>query len=210
MENPKLFASQPIKLHSTMPVAPLRDTVIFPGNSVPIISGRAKSKAALDIAWNSDKLIVFVTQKNSKIEDPSEKDLYKVGTVCLIRRVVKNPEGEYTLQAEGISRVFLKNFTQVDPYLEAEIEEIPELYERSDQTEALVRTVREQVKRFLELGGSPFFDQSNFANWSLFTYSDDPNQLVNSVVQSIDFKTIDKQQILEMVSAAERLQRNHF
>ncbi len=199
--------TQPIILKPTMPVGPLRDTVIFPGNSVPIISGRPKSKAALDLAWNSDKLIVFVTQKNSKIEDPTEKDLYKVGTVCLIRRVVKNPEGEYTLQAEGISRVFLKNFTKTDPYLEAEVEEIPELYERSDQTEALVRTAREQVKRFLELGGNPFFDQSNFANWSLFTYSDDPNQLVNSVVQSIEFKTIDKQQILEMVSAQERLQR---
>ncbi len=202
---PSLTSSLPIK--PTMPVGPLRDTVIFPGNSVPIISGRPRSKAALDLAWNSDKLIVFVTQKNSRIEDPTEKDLYKVGTVCMIRRVVKNPEGEYTLQAEGISRVFLKNFTKTEPYLEAEIEEIPELYERSDQTEALVRTVREQVKRFLELGGNPFFDQSNFANWSLLTYSDDPNQLVNSVAQSIDFKTIDKQQILEMVSAQERLQR---
>src|SRR3989344_3934875 len=166
MENPKLFASQPIKLHSTMPVAPLRDTVIFPGNSVPIISGRPKSKAALDISWNSDKLILFVTQKNSRIENPSEKDLYKVGTVCLIRRVVVNPEGEYTLQAEGLARVYIKRYVRTEPFFEAEIEEIPELYERSDQTEALVRSVKEQVKRFLELGGNPFFDQSNFANWS--------------------------------------------
>ncbi|OGE42406.1 endopeptidase La [Candidatus Daviesbacteria bacterium RIFCSPLOWO2_01_FULL_39_12] len=197
----------PVKLKPTMPVGPLRDTVIFPGNSVPIISGRPKSKAALDASWNSDKLIVFVTQKNSKIEDPSEKDLFRVGTVCLIRRVVKNPEGEYTLQAEGVARVYLKSYTQIEPYLAAEIEEIPELYERSEQTEALVRTVREQVKRYLELGGNPFFDQSSFANWSLFTYSEDPNQLVNSITQAIDFKTIDKQQILEMVSAAERLQR---
>ncbi|MBI2020580.1 endopeptidase La [Candidatus Daviesbacteria bacterium] len=203
----KPFSAQPIKLSPTLPVGPLRDTVIFPGNSVPIISGRPKSKAALDVAWNSDKLIVFVTQKNARIEDPLEKDLYKVGTVCLIRRVVKNPEGEYTLQAEGIARVFIKSFTKTEPYLEAEIEEIPELYEKTEQTEALIRTVREQVKRFLELGGNPFFDQANLANWSLFTYSEDPNQLVNSVTQAIDFKTIDKQQILEMVSAAERLQR---
>ncbi|MBI2315347.1 endopeptidase La [Candidatus Daviesbacteria bacterium] len=203
----KPVTPQPIKLKPTIVVGPLRDTVIFPGNSVPIVSGRPKSKAALDMAWNSDKLIVFVTQKNSRIEDPQEKDLYKVGTVCLIRRVVKNPEGEYTLQAEGLSRVYLKNFIKVDPYLEAEIEEIPDLYEKNEQTEALVRAVREQVKRYLELGGNPFFDQSNFANWSLFTYSDDPNQLVNSITQAIDFKTIDKQQILEMVSAIERLQR---
>ncbi|MDO8573489.1 MAG: LON peptidase substrate-binding domain-containing protein, partial [Candidatus Daviesbacteria bacterium] len=199
--------NEPLKLKPTMPVGPLRDTVIFPGNSVPIISGRPKSKSAIDVAWNTDKLIVFVTQKNSRIEDPSEKDLYKVGTVCLIRRVVKNPEGEYTLQAEGLSRVYLKSFTKVEPCLEAEIEEIPDLYEKTEQTEALVRTVREQVRCYLELGGNPFFDQSNFANWSLFTYSDDPNQLINSITQSIDFKTIDKQQILEMISAQDRLQR---
>src|SRR3989338_411606 len=197
-----MITSQPIKLKPTIPVGPLRDTVIFPGNSVPIISGRPKSKAALDTSWNSDKLILFITQKNSRIEDPSPKDLYSVGTVCLIRRVIRNAEGEYTLQAEGITRVYIKNYTQMEPYLEAEIEEIPELYEKTEQTEALVRTVREQLKRFLELGGNPFFDQSNFANWSLFTYSDDPNQMVNSITQSIDFKTIDKQQILEMVSAS--------
>lgn len=101
----------------------------------------------------------------------------------------------------------MKSFSRTEPYLEAEIEEIPDLYEKTEQTEALVRTVREQVKRYLELGGNPFFDSNNIANWSLFTYSDDPNQLVNSITQAVDFKTIDKQQILEMVSAQDRLQR---
>lgn len=203
----KNILSQPIALKPTIPVGPLRDTVIFPGNSVPIISGRPRSKAALDAAWATDKLIAFITQKNSRVEDPGEKDLYRVGTVCLIRRVVKSPEGEYTLQAEGIARVYIKKFTQTDPYLEAEVEEVPELYEKTDQVEALIRTVREQLKRYLELGGAPFFDAAGFTNWSLFTYSDDPNQLVNAVAQAIDFKTIDKQQLLEMVSAVDRLQR---
>jgi len=207
IENPRNLTQQPIRLKPTISVGPLRDTVIFPGNSVPIISGRPKSKAALDISWNSDKLILFVTQKNSRIENPSEKDLYKVGTVCLIRRVVVNPEGEYTLQAEGLARVYIKRYVRTEPFFEAEIEEIPELYERSDQTEALVRSVKEQVKRFLELGGNPMFEPTNFSNWSLFSFSEDPNQLVNSIAQAIDFKTIDKQQILELVSAGERLQR---
>ncbi len=202
-----MISSQPLQLKPTMPVGPLRDTVIFPGQAVPIISGRPKSKAAVDSAWNTDKLIVFVTQKNSRIEDPGEKDLYTVGTVCNIRRVVKNADGEYTLSAEGVARVYIKSFSQTEPYLEAEIEEIPELYEKTEQTEALARSVRDQVKRFIELAGNPMFDPANFANWSLFTYGDDPNQLVNAVTQAIDFKTIDKQQILEMVSVTERLQR---
>src|SRR3990167_6520462 len=198
--------SEPVKLQPTLPVGPLRDTVIFPGNPVPIISGRIKSKAAVDAAWAADKLIVFVTQKNHLVEDPNEKDLYKVGTACLIRRIVKNPDGEYTLTAEGITRVYLKNFIQTEPYLEAEIEEIPELYEKSEQTEALSRTVREQVKRLMELLGNPMFE-TGFSGMPLYTFGDDPNQLVNSVTQIVDFKTIDKQQILEMVSSLERLQR---
>ncbi|MBI3485405.1 endopeptidase La [Candidatus Daviesbacteria bacterium] len=198
--------SNPIKLRPSMPVGLLRGTVIFPGNSIPIVSGRTKSKLALDSAWATDRLIVFVTQKNERIEEPKEGDLYSVGTVCLLRRLIKI-DGEYTVTAEGLVRVFLKNFIQTDPYFEAEIEEIPELYEKNEETEAMVRTVKSQLKRYLELGGNPLFDPNTLSNWSMISSNDDPNQLVNLICQAIDFKTIDKQQILEMVSAVERLRR---
>ncbi len=198
--------SHPIKLKPTLPVGLLRGTVIFPGNSIPIVSGRARSKAALDAAWETDRLIVFVTQKNERIDDPKQSDLYQVGTVCLMRRLIKI-DGEYTVTAEGLSRVFIKSFVQTDPYMEADIEEIPELFEKNEETEAMVRNVKEQLKRYLDLGGNPLFDPSALSNWSLIDTQDDPNQLVNSICQAIDFKTIDKQQILEMVSALERLKR---
>lgn len=205
------FSSQPIQYPEQLPVGPLRDTVMFPGTSLPIVSGRQMSKLALDQAWSDNRLIVFVTQKNSRIEDPSEKDLYQVGTVCLIKRMIKNPEGEYTVHAEGLSKVFIKKFTQKEPFLEAEIEEIPELYEKNEETEALTRTVKDQFRHFIELGGNPLFDPTSLsnwtANWSVISQNDDPNLLVNTITQTIDFKTIDKQQILEMISAVERLQR---
>ncbi len=200
-----------MKLPDRLPVGPLRDTVMFPGTSLPIVSGRPKSKAALDKAWETNRLIVFVAQKNGRIEDPSEKDLYQVGTVCLLKRMIKNPEGEYTVSAEGLARVFIKNFTQDEPFLEAEVEEIPELFEKTEEIEALMRNVREQFKRFIELGGNPLFDPGALSNWtanlSIISHNDDPNLLVNSVAQVIEFKTLDKQQMLEMVSARERLQR---
>lgn len=198
--------AQPLKLRSTLPVAPLRGTVIFPGNNVPIVSGRIKSKAALDAAYATDRLIVFVTQKNDRIDDPSEHDLFQVGTVCLIRRIIK-VDGEYQVSAEGLVRVYIKNFSQVEPYFEAEIEEIPELHEKNEETEAMVRSVREQLRRYLELGGNPLFDPIGVSNVSLLSTNEDPNQLVNLICQAIDFKTIDKQQILEMVSAVDRLRR---
>ncbi|MDO8498897.1 MAG: endopeptidase La [bacterium] len=195
------------KLPEKLPVGPLRDTVMFPGTSLPIVSGRLKSKTALDQAWSGNRQIVFVTQKNSRVEDPGDKDLYQVGTVCLLKRMIKNPEGEYTVSAEGLARVFLKNYTQTETYLEAEVEEIPELYEKNEETEAMTRTVKEQFRRFIELGGNPLFDPGTLSNWAMVSQNEDPNLLVNSIAQAIDFKTIDKQQLLEMVSAAERLQR---
>lgn len=198
--------TQPVKLTKTMPIGPLRGTVIFPGNNAPIISSRIKSKAALDSAWSTNRLIVFVAQKNERVDEPEPLDLFQVGTVCLIKRMLKI-DGEYQLSAEGIARVYIKQYVRTDPYFEADIEEMPELYERSEETEALLRTVKEQLQRFLELGGSPLFDPTGLANWSLLTQSDDPNELVNSIAQVIEFKTIDKQQILEMLSAADRLRR---
>ncbi len=200
------LTANPIKLRPSLPVGPLRGTVIFPGNNVPIVSGRAKSKSALYAAYSTDRLIVFVTQKNERIEDPKEKDIYQVGTVCLIRRMIK-VDNEYQASVEGLSRVYIKNFIQVDPYLEAEIEEIPELSERSEEIEATMRSVKEQLKRHLELGGNPLFDPNGLSNLSFIAQTDDPNQLVSSICQILDFKTIDKQQILEMVSCIDRLRR---
>lgn len=201
------YTAQPIKLPDRLPLGPLRDTVIFPSTTVPIASGRPKSKAALDSAYLNNRLIVFVAQKNARVEDPAEKDLYQVGTVCLLRRMIKNPEGEYTVSAEGLVRVFIKNITQTDPYFEAEIEEIPELYEKNEENEALMRTVKDQFRHFVELGGNPLFDLGSLSNWTFISQNEDPNLLVNSICQAIEFKTLDKQQILEMVSAVERLQR---
>lgn len=200
-----------VKVPQILPVSPLRDTVMFPGTSLPIAAGRVKSRAALDAAWETNRLIVFVTQKNPRVEDPDEKDMYQIGTVCLLKRMIKTPEGEYTVSAEGLSRVFIKNITSREPFLEAEIEEVPELFEKTEEIEALMRTVREQFRRFIELGGNPLFDPTSLSNWTttwtVISQNEDPNLLVNSITQAVDFKTIDKQQILEMVSALERLQR---
>lgn len=196
----------PLKMRSVLPVSPLRNSAIFPGQSVPTVSARAKSKAALDAAFASDKLIVFVSQKNEKLDEPTAKDLYQVGTVCLVKNFV-DADGDYRVIAEGLVRVFIKSYVKHEPYFEAEVEEIPELYEKNDETEALVRSVKEQLKKYLNLTGNPWIDPSTLHSWSVVSGNDDPNQLVNAIAQAIDFKTIDKQQLLETVSAVERLKR---
>ena len=180
---------------------PLRDTVVFPSSMVPITVGRQKVKLGLDDSWSTDRLVVFVAQKNPRVENPAPNDIYSVGTVGLIRRLWK-VDNEYNLAVEGLSRVYLKEFTQIDPYLAVKVEEIPELSQKNDEIEALFRNTLAKIKKYGELGGILTLESSIH----IFS-TDDPNQLVNIIAASIDLKTGDKQQILEMVDTKARLQR---
>ena len=190
-----------LKTKDELPVITLRDTVVFPGSLVPLIVGRDRVKAAIDAAQNSDRLVVCVAQKNSKVEKPMAGDLYQVGTVSIIRRLWK-VDGDYNLAVEGVSRVYIKDFAQFDPYMVARVEEIPEISEKSEEIEALFRSVLAKVRKYGEVGGSLTLESSI----SIFS-TDDPNQLVNAVVAVIDIKTYDKQQILELVDTKKRLER---
>lgn len=189
------------RIKSDLPIVPLRDTVVFPSSMVPITVGRPKVKLGLDGAYNSDRLAVFVAQKNPRIENPAPNDIYSVGTVGLIRRLWK-VDNEYNLAVEGMSRVYLKEFTQIDPFLAVRVEEVPQLSQRSEEIEALFRNILAKIKRYGELGGTLTLESSIH----IFS-TDDPNQLVNIVAASIDLKTSDKQQILEMVDTKARLER---
>jgi len=189
------------KIKNELPVVPLRDTVVFPSSMVPITVGRPKVKLGLDSSWSSDRLAVFVSQKNPRIENPAPNDIYSVGTVGLIRRLWR-VDNEYNLAVEGLSRVYLKEFIQIEPYLAVKVEEIPELTQKTEESEALFRNILSKIKKYGELGGVLSLESSIH----IFS-TDDPNQLVNIVTASIDLKTQDKQQILEMVDTKARLDR---
>lgn len=189
------------RLKNELPIVPLRDTVVFPSSMVPITVGRPKVKLGLDASWASDRLAIFVAQKNPRIENPAPNDIYSVGTVGLIRRLWK-VDNEYNLAVEGLSRVYLKEFSQIDPYLAVKVEEIPELSQKTEEIEALFRNTLAKIKKYGELGGVLTLESSIH----IFS-TDDPNQLVNIIAASIDLKTTDKQQILEMVDTKARLNR---
>ncbi len=189
------------RLKNELPIVPLRDTVVFPSSMVPITVGRPKVKLGLDASWATDRLAIFVAQKNPRIENPAPNDIYSVGTVGLIRRLWK-VDNEYNLAVEGLTRVYLKEFSQIDPYLAVKVEEIPELSQKNEEIEALFRNTLAKIKKYGELGGVLTLESSIH----IFS-TDDPNQLVNIIAASIDLKTTDKQQILEMVDTKSRLNR---
>lgn len=188
-------------LKNELPIVPLRDTVVFPSSMVPITVGRPKVKLGLDRSWGTDRLAIFVAQKNPRIENPAPNDIYSVGTVGSIRRLWKVDE-EYNLAVEGVARVYLKEFTQIDPFLAVKVEEIPELAQKTEEIEALFRNILAKIKKYGELGGVLSLESSIH----IFS-TDDPNQLVNVIAASIDLKTNDKQQILEMVDTKARMDR---
>lgn len=186
---------------NALPVITLRDTVVFPNAMIPLTIGRPRVKSAVDAAWAQDRLAIFVAQKNPRLETPEPSDLYSVGTVGAIRRLWK-VDGDYHCAVEGLHRVYLKHFIQMEPYILCQFEDVPELAERTEEIEALFRNALAKARRYAELGGS-FPLESSVAIFS----TDDPNQLVNYIANAIDIKATDKQQILEIVDTKKRLDK---
>src|SRR3989344_2420516 len=129
---PIFLDQQKPRLKNELQIVPLRDTVVFPSSMVPITVGRPKEKLGLDSAWAGDRLAGFGSPKNTRVGKPAPNDIYSVGTVGLIRRLWK-VDNEYNLAVEGLTRVYLKEFSQIDPYLAVKVEEIPELSQKTEE-----------------------------------------------------------------------------
>ncbi len=190
-----------IKLKDELPLVALKDSVIFPNSMAAITVGRTKSKLAIDEARNGDGMVVFVCQKNPRLENPKNDELYSVGTISRIRGFWA-VNGDYNLRVEGLSRIYIRDFLQKDPFFQVRIEEIPELTQKSDEVEALVRNITAQMRHFGEVGGSVSLESSI----AIFS-AEDPNRLVDAIAAGIDFETVSKQEILETVDIIERLKK---
>ena len=117
-------------LPEVLPVLPLTNTVLFPGVVIPINAGRDKSIKLINDANKSNKLIGVVSQKDIKIENPSVEDIYSVGTVAKILRVLKMPDGNTTVIIQGKKRFKIKSVVKTDPYIQATISSLPDKNQR--------------------------------------------------------------------------------
>ena len=109
-------------LPEIVPILPLRNTVLFPGVVIPITAGRDKSIQLIKDANSADKIIGVVAQKNQSIENPGSKDIYELGTVAQILRVLKMPDGNTTVIIQGKKRFKIKNILKEEPYIKSEID----------------------------------------------------------------------------------------
>lgn len=193
-----------IEIPDTLPVLPIRDIVVFPYMILPLFVGREMSIRSIDHALNSNRMIMLLTQKDLNIENPTPEDLYTVGTVGIIMRMLKLPDGRVKILVQGLTKARVLSFTQTEPMFIAAIERIPDqkIEEISIEIEALIRTVKEQLDKAVSLGKAILPDiMVVVENLS------DPGRLADLVASNLGLKTEQAQEILEIEAPVKRLKK---
>jgi len=188
----------------TLPVLPVRDIVVFNYMILPLFVGREKSVAAVDAAINNSRYILILTQKDEKVDEPGQTDLYATGTVGVIMRMLKMPDGRLKVLVQGLTRARVTEFTQEAPYQMAKIEVIEEkeIKEVSSEQEAMMRAAREQSEKILALRGVSAADIMSVLN-----SVNDPGRLADLIASNLRMRVEEAQSILECTDPIERLGR---
>ncbi len=185
----------------TLPVLPLRDIVVFPHMIVPLFVGREKSVAALEKVMDSGKQILLVTQKTPSVDDPSEEDLYRVGTVGTILQLLKLPDGTVKVLVEGVARARVEKFMTTATFMEAEAAQFEDKSAISTELESLCRAVTTQFEEYVKLNKKipPEVIVS-------ISQIEDPSKLADTIASHLTLKIEDKQKLLEIEAVAEMLE----
>ncbi|MGB3728735.1 MAG: endopeptidase La [Thermodesulfobacteriota bacterium] len=186
----------------TLPLLPLRDVVIFPYMVAPLFVGREKSIRALEEAMKKNKEIFLVSQKYAKNNDPTEKDIYDIGTIGTIVQMLRLPDGTVKVLVEGKGRACVKNYLPNKSYFMVEVETVPENDKVGVETEALIRTLVTAFENYVKLN-------KKIPSEVLVTVSsiEEPGRLSDTISSHLSFKLEDKQEILETINPAERLEK---
>jgi len=188
---------------SILPILPLRGLVVYPQTAVPLTIGQPRSiRLVDDVVAGDDRLIGVLTSRDPELEVPAPKDLYSIGTVAMVHRLFRAPDGTIRLLVQGIARFRVGEFVQQEPYLKAEIELIPEVVEEGLELVALARNARDQFERIAEM--IPSIPRELVAS---VTALDDPLQTVYTIANFQRMDLQDAQQMVELDSASEKLHK---
>ena len=182
-----------------IPMLPLRDIVIFPHMVVPLLVGRKRCVTALEEAMSKDKKLFLVAQKDARIQEPEEKDIYTVGTIGSVYQLFRLPDGTVKAVLEGGERASLVEDLSTKELFQVRVQEMEELEGNPAAVEALMRSTRDALEQWVRLIRKTPQDMG----FSL----DDPGKLADTVVADLDLKLSDKQDILETRDKQERLEK---
>ena len=200
----ELAADQPVgEIPDVMPLLPIRDIVIYPYMMLPLFVGREISINAVNEALERDRHIFLVVQKDSAEDDPKASDLYRVGTVATILRMLKLDDGRVKILVQGLAKGALEGFLKEDPYFEVRIQKVAEqqAMDLSIEVEALMRSVKEKIEQILNLKNLPP---------EIVMVTDnvvDPGVLADLVASNLRLKIEESQSILEIHEPVARLHK---
>ena len=193
-----------LNIPDEIPVLMLRDIVVFPYMVIPLFVGREKSKKAVDDALANDRMILLLTQKDMDIEDPKQDDTYTVGTVAVVMRMLKLPDGRVRILAQGLVRAKVEELEEDGPYYSAKVKVIKEPKElpMDIEAEALVRNVRDGLDEASTLGKNiPPEIMIIAAN------VEEPGRLADLTAANLELKVEEAQALLEVKSPFMRLKK---
>jgi len=185
-----------------LPVLPLRDIVVFPDMVAPLFVGRDKSVRALEMVDEADNEIMLIAQEDPSVDDPSDADVYKTGTVAVILQLLKLPDGTVKVLVEGRGRARLNALHDRGGYFEADVTMLDEANDAEEDTKALGRAVIEQFENYVKLNRK--IPPESVATISRIT---EAGKLADAVAAQLSVKLADKQELLEIDDQKTRLEK---
>ncbi|UCF14018.1 MAG: LON peptidase substrate-binding domain-containing protein, partial [Phycisphaerales bacterium] len=188
------------KLPSVIGILPIRNAVAYPGTVTPLAVGRKPSKALLADIEPNESIIGLLTQRNTETETPNFRDLYSIGTAASVLKVIKLPQGTMHVLAHGIARFNVIEKVATKPYLKARIRQLNVKMRMTKRIRALIVSVRQAANRVIELSPNVPDDAS-----VLLENIEDPSALADFLAANLSLDIAKKQQLLEELDAAKRL-----
>jgi ATP-dependent Lon protease len=202
-ETKNIDLQQSIEIPKKLPLLPIRDIVVFPYMVLPLFVGRDMSIKAIEIALESNRMIFLTSQKDINVENPSPSDLYSVGTVGVIMRMLKLPDGRIKILVQGVARAKTVKFLQKEPFYQVEVKTFPDAATPVTlETEALMRNVKEQIEKLVSFGKVILPDIM-----VVIENVDDPGKLADLAVANMGLKVEQAQEILEVTDPIQRIKR---
>jgi ATP-dependent Lon protease len=199
------YEGDSIEFKDTLPLLPIRDIVVYPFMILPLFVGRDSSIKAVEEALNNtDRLILLASQKDIQAETPAPSEIYEMGTVAMIMRMRKLPDGRIKILIQGLSKARITDFLSTEPFYQVKLAKVEneDLGPSELSVEALMRTVREQLEKVISLGKilSPDI---------LMVLEDiqDPGRLADLIASNLNLKVAEAQGILETLNPIERLNK---
>ena len=191
---------------TSLPLLPVRDVVIFTDMLLPLFVGREKSIRAVETAITKDRFLFVATQKDPAVENPKPDDIFAVGTISRILRMLKLPDGRVKALVQGFAKARIKKYVHKRSYFQVKVEILdePESYQTNLEIEALMRNVREYSEKILSLRGEFSGDVG-----SILESIEEPGKLADLVASNLRLKIEEAQEVIELVDPLERLRKVH-